>query len=262
MVRRAPVVSSPSGLARWCLRLRPKTLIIATSVFFVTTASSIQAQQPSACPEPTATAAVDRFAQWKSLVEERHPDRLLRLYAEAAQLETPFLPEATADRAKQRAFWVEFLARNPRIELLQRTVSGNCVEAIELGTYRLTARTHHRASTEATYTIAFKHTYRLVAGQWALAQDSAKRQAAPGEAALLMVGQPYTAPAVAGFVQRAAPAAAAVTIILPKTTPVARPSPPAPTRQQAQPARARPTPSAAMAPARPSTASDLFKNNW
>lgn len=156
----------------------------------------------SPCVPPTTAEVAVNFEVWRSMLALQHPDRLLRLYAATAEVESPLAASPLKSRASQRAFWVEMLARAPRIDLISRTITPTCTVAIDRGQYRVTALADHRVAQEISYTLSYAMTYALIDGRWLIVKDVTVLAADKTERPPLLIGQVARPPAIAGFLQR------------------------------------------------------------
>jgi hypothetical protein len=198
-------------------------------------ATTAKAQAPtSACAVPTTETAATLFERRATAIRDAHPDRLLRLYAANAVIETPLAPQPLHDRDTQRAFLVEYLARDVTFVIVERTSSATCDRITDRGLATITSRINHRTTTTASYTVAFYLAYVRDGSDWRILHDRTALALKADEQTPELVG-PSRPAAVAGYVKRAPDARAqsapptAVAVVRPAR---ARPQ----TARKAQPA--------------------------
>ncbi|MFM2422295.1 MAG: hypothetical protein RL291_825 [Pseudomonadota bacterium] len=190
----------PSGRS---YHVAPKAIfLIATVAIMGFPAGAAGADSPKGCVEADRTTIERLFDGWRETMKDAHPDWQMRFYGPEAVLETPTATDPLTTRDAQRAYWVEMLARNPRIEILSRKIETGCGTAVDRGTYRVTARLTHFTQETASYTVGYALTYKEIDGRWLIASDKSTLALQRGERAPEPMGQRGREPAIAGFIQR------------------------------------------------------------
>jgi len=104
------------------------------------------------------------FDEWNTALQTKNPDKVTAEYAKNAVLLPTLSNTPRTNHAEIRAYFVDFLKKNPVATIDKQVMTGGCNWASDTGiyTFQLTDPEKGRASTQAR----FSFVYERIDGQW------------------------------------------------------------------------------------------------
>ncbi|WP_292511127.1 SgcJ/EcaC family oxidoreductase [Methylobacterium sp.] len=149
--------------------LRIGVLATLASVLLGVGSGTAEAQAPAtmACATIGEPEVAQLFERWNAALKTKDPDAVTRIYAPDAVLLPTVSNRPRSNSAEIRAYFVEFLQKDPQGRIDSRTVRIGCNTAFDVGTYTFTLKGKEPGTTEqvpARYSFVYEYRH----GQWVI----------------------------------------------------------------------------------------------